>query len=629
MKNNRVGNSAFEVSEWRLWKNRKVVLVWLELLAIAILATGLPGCDSTILEGMSTRDLDPFVTDRVVTVRIVMREEDWTACQQNALAEQYVRADFWFDGELVPNVAVRPKGNSSLREAARSGSPRFSLKVDFNLLNRVRNFRGLKKLNLNNGFSDPTLIRERLAYELFDQMDIPTPRSSFVDLWVNDTHLGVYTMVEQIDKTFLGQHFPKDDGNLYKPEMLAAPLNWTVADLEEQRARMGTTRQDDLGSSLDVNLGGGKLSEIMQALGQQGPTAGEAATPRSTGVPPGIPPRAGMTPGQQRDYLALMGLKTNENNPDHSALLHFLDILNNEPDETFPAEIEKVLYVDEVLRFLAVSALIVHLDNYLGTGHNYYLYEVDGKFTILPWDLNMAFGTFNCGIDRDGLINFYIDEPTCGPLAERPLVKRLLSHQPYLDAYHGYLKSLLDGPFSVDVMESRIDQLADLIRPFVESDELKFFSTEDFERGLTEDMKGIGPGVGRPPGDVPPGAPLISPESLSCLQKQFARVTLEELRTRRPSAEELEKLESCLTAEELSALLQHGFGPAAPPQQLMEPRLGPLALGLKTFVVERSASVRQQLAGERPSAGDGSGNGGTMGMFGGSNRMPGGIPPDR
>lgn len=545
------------------------------LLAILVLASGLSGCGRLERGQQSSESQSPFVTDRVVTVRIVIKEQDWTALQQNALAEQYVQADFWFDGELVPDVGVRPKGNSSLRSTAQLGSPRFSLKVDFNLLNRARDFRGLKKVNLNNGWSDPTLIRERLAYELFEHMDIPTPRSCFIDLWVNDSHLGLYTMVEQIDKTFLRRHFAKDDGNLYKPEMLAGPLNWTEKDLGEQRARLGATERHDPGAGLDVNLGGGKLGDIMQALGQQRTESPEARAFEPPGLPPppgmpppgvtpppDMPPPPGMPPpgmpsGRAGDYLQLMGLKTNENNPDHSALFHFLDILNNEPDETFPEEIEKVLDVDEVLRFLAVSTLIVHLDNYIGSGHNYYLYETDGKFTIIPWDLNMAFGTFNCfGLDRESLINYYIDEPTCGPISERPLVERLLSHPPYLDAYHGYLRSLLNEPFDANRMFCRIDELADLIRPYVQSDELKFFSTQDFEHGLAQDVE-----VG--------------------------------------------------TARE-------GM-PGAPPSPI----------GLKAFVVERSESVRQQLEGKRPSDGDGKGNGGGVRMFHQPNQAQGKIVPHR
>ena len=587
-----------------MWRSIKVIFV--QLSVISVLATGAAGCASQV----PSEGLDPFIADRVVEVRIVMEEEDWTSCQVNATAEEYVRADFWFDGELVPDVAVRPKGNSSLLFVAASGSPRFSLKIDFNLLNRARDFRGLKKVNLNNSWSDPTLLRERLAYELFEQMGIPTPRSSFIDLWVNDTHLGVYTMVEQIDKTFLGLHFPKDDGHLYKPETPASNLNWTEADLEKQRARTETTEPDDLDSSLDVNLGGGKLREIMQAL-EQDETGDENVTPERLNLGMLLP---GITPGKPVGYLEQMMLKTNENRPDHSALFRFLDILNNEPDETFPAEIEKVLDVDEFLRFLAVSTVIIHLDNYPGTGHNYYLYEADGYFTIMPWDLNMSFANFDCfGLDRESMMNFYIDEPTCGPMANYPLVERLLSHQPYLDAYNRYLQSLLDGPFSVATMESRIDELADMIRPFIVSDELIGLSTTDFEQGLSEDVKRTEPGGGEPAGDAPADIPDFSPETWSCIMEQFSIAELTEMGTREPNAEELVKIMYCMTPEDLLALQPQTPEDA---QTVAGPGLPAVSIGLKNFVAERSASIKQQLEGKRPSAGNGSGNGGDIQMLG-------------
>jgi spore coat protein CotH len=192
--------------------------------------------------------------------------------------------------------------------------------------------------------------------------------------------------------------------------------------------------------------------------------------------------------GRGGNLIEQMGLKTNENSPDHSALFRFLEVLNKCPDETFPTEIEKVLDVDEVLRFLAVSVLIVHLDNYIGMGHNYYLYEDDGKFCVIPWDLNMAFGTFGMGPNRGGVgnVDLYIDEPTTGPFTERPLVTRLLEHKPYLEKYHQYLEQLLKGDFAEGVIEARIDELAGLIRPYVEADDLKFFTNEDFESNVSE-----------------------------------------------------------------------------------------------------------------------------------------------
>jgi spore coat protein CotH len=554
----------------------------LSALLIIISVIGLSGCVGQVTGQAADNSSAPFYPDRVVTVRFVMTEENWTYLQEHAREESYVKADMWYDGELVPDIALRPKGNSSLSSAISSGSIRFGLKADLNFFNAARNLDGVKKLNFNNGFSDPTFMREILSYELFEQMGLPTPRVAFVDLYVNDVHLGLYTMVEQIDQTFLAQHFADASGNLYKPEPPAAYLNWTEEDIA---ALTGTV------DSSDINLGGGNLNEIMEALEQDTGNEDEsAAAPAAPGFQGGfgflnqpsdnatpefnmpdfgnmpsdnasqrfkaplnqpdaaIAPAAGMGPTSRGDYLEQMGLKTNENKPEYSALLHFLDVLNNEPDETFVEEIKKVLDVDQVLRFLAVSAVLVHLDNYIGMGHNYYLYEVEGKFTIIPWDLNMSFGNFNSNLDRSGIINFMIDEPTAGTVADRPLVARLLAAPEYLEAYHGYISEMINGPFSSEIMNARIDELADMIRPYVAADTLKFSTLQAFESFIGE-----------------------GPASASDIR----------------------------------------FGAIG------------LNIGLKTFVAERIASIEKQLAGELASTNNGRGNGGSFfsGGFNNFNRM--------
>lgn len=549
-------------------------------------------------------DQEPFITNRVVEVRIVMSDEDWRTCQVDALEERYVPADFWFDGELIPDVAVRPKGNSSLNSVYRSGSNRLSFKIDFNFFNSARTFRGLKKLNLNNGFNDPTLIRECLAYEVFDLMGLPTPRTAFVDLWVNDTHMGLYTQVEQVDVTFLRGHFADAGGNLYKPEPPAGYLAWTGEELEKQQTLPGINETEGSDMTQEINMGGAKLADIMMAL--EGEDYGETYS----GDVRANPPAEGRT-----DFLERMGLKTNESYPDHSALIHFLEVLNDEPDETFVEEIEKVLDVDSVLRFIAVAGTVGYFDSYLGIGHNYYLYEMDGKFTIIPWDLNGAFGSFSMNLDRDGILNCYIDEPTIGPLEERPLVARLLAHEPYRDAYHGYLEELLAGPFSVERMTERIDAVADQVRPYVYADELKFYSSLVFERALAEDVPRQDPMAGGPDNmPVPAEMEEISPQAMECLKLKFERKTLEELRVRRPGLEELEDLKSCLTPPEMKAFLRPA--PGKPGQ--METGT---YIGLKTFVMERTESIRGQLDGDLPAAGDGSGNGESM------TGRPAGLPP--
>jgi hypothetical protein len=586
---------------------RTAFLLIIITLLFALVSAG-AGCAGITSARAPYSNTDPFSDEYIATVRIIISQEDWDSLKKNAYAKEYYTADFWFDDELVPDVAVRTKGNASLMETVRWESPRFPLAIDFNLLNPARNFHGMKKVHFNNGWSDPTLLRDVISYEIFAEMDVPSPRASLVDLWVNDIHLGVYTMAEAVDKPFLQRHFSNPNGNLYKPEVVSARLDWTEEDAYKKIVVFGMEQpelqQDPIAN---LNMGGGPLIDILRAAGKEDevPALADAVKSEDAGTSPVKRPH---------NLITGAGLKTNTNNPDYSALYRLLDILNNEPDETFPQEIEKVLDVDEALRFFAVSAGILHLDNYIGIGHNTYLYEVNGKFSLIPWDLNMTFGTFNGGIRKDGIINYYIDEPTAGPMNRFPLVDRLLSYEPYLEKYHGYMQELLDGPFSLDVILPRVDRLAELVRPYAKEDTEMFYSYEDWERCLTEDLRPPDVFEGWQAGGPSPAMPFfVSPKETSALRTNFGVNSLYELLSVDFNQDDIDKLGEILEEENYHLLLQNKFGPLESPQPPRQPGYGPNSLGLKTIIAARWESVQRQLDGELPSgSGYGVGNGASM-----------------
>jgi spore coat protein CotH len=161
-----------------------------------------------------------------------------------------------------------------------------------------------------------------------------------------------------------------------------------------------------------------------------------------------------------------------------------------------------VLDVDNALRYLAINTLLVNLDSYLGTGHNFYLYEDSGIFSVIPWDTNEAFGNFSCGCTTDGILDFRIDEPTCGSLEKKALAKAIIADPALKASYHALLSDLVGGLFAEDAMSARIDHAADLIRPHLEQDPTKFFTMSQFEAGLdqgsttTSPAGGAGTGTG-------------------------------------------------------------------------------------------------------------------------------------
>lgn len=143
-------------------------------------------------------------------------------------------------------------------------------------------------------------------------------------------------------------------------------------------------------------------------------------------------------------------------------------------------DLESYLNVDQLLRYFAVNTVLVNLDSYVGTfAHNYYLYEQDGVFTILPWDYNMSFAGFG------GTPYLSIDTPTQGvSLESRPLLGSLLAKEEYKERYYRYLEEIISEHFTVEKMTEKINRLAVLIRPHVEADPTKFFSMEQFEASL-------------------------------------------------------------------------------------------------------------------------------------------------
>ncbi len=125
------------------------------------------------------------------------------------------------DGYHIDSVGIQFKGNSSFNVPAKKKS----WKIDFNEFVSGQKFDGVKAINLNNGFKDPTFLREKVALDFCQKNGIPAPRCSYANVYVNDTLWGFYTMVEQVDKTFLKNWFGENNGNLFKGDPQGS-LQW-------------------------------------------------------------------------------------------------------------------------------------------------------------------------------------------------------------------------------------------------------------------------------------------------------------------------------------------------------------------------------------------------------------------
>ncbi len=135
---------------------------------------------------------------------------------------EYVHGDFQAEGETFKDVGVRYKGNGTYMVSSRAAKRSF--KIDFDLYNGKQRFHGARKLNLNNGVMDPTKVHEALGYVVFRNAGVPAPKTAFAEVRLtvpgryDAEYLGLYTVVEQVDKAFLKTHFQNAKGLLLKPE---------------------------------------------------------------------------------------------------------------------------------------------------------------------------------------------------------------------------------------------------------------------------------------------------------------------------------------------------------------------------------------------------------------------------
>ncbi len=128
--------------------------------------------------------------------------------------KKYMMAEVSIDGTVMDSIGIRQKGFFSNWGAG--SSLKKPLKLSLNEYVNGQKYDLLKKLNLQNGFEDPSVMRDVLAYKLLRDAGIKAPRTSYAKLFINNTYWGLYIVVEELDKTFLKENFSSNNGNLYE-----------------------------------------------------------------------------------------------------------------------------------------------------------------------------------------------------------------------------------------------------------------------------------------------------------------------------------------------------------------------------------------------------------------------------
>jgi hypothetical protein len=264
-------------------------------------------------------------------IELTMKPGDWDALQAYYLSDTYYPADMKWREVVIAQVGVRSRGSGS-RNPKKPG-----LKVDFGRYLDDQTAFGLKSIVLANAIQDPSMLAQRIGLGMFAKMGMPASRVVHARVFVNRNYIGLYELIEPVDKTFLARVFGEDSNGKTEKDGYLYEYHWK-----------SDYPWDYLGPNLNI-------------------------------------------------YAELFEPKTHESDapvPLYGPLETLFKRLNQSTDTQFEREVGELLDLRQFVRHIAVENFIAEHDGFLGYWgpNNFYLYRFQGRALsqLLPWDKDLA-----------------------------------------------------------------------------------------------------------------------------------------------------------------------------------------------------------------------------------------------
>ncbi len=251
---------------------------------------------------------------------------------------------------------------------------------------------------------------------------MPSSKATYANVYINGNWNGIYTCIQSVDDDFTNEHFYERKGPFFKAD----------------------------NTSITVS-----------------------------GCPPGP--------------LGILSYYTDTNcykrayeiqsTNDWTQLGNFLDTLNNHF-----TEVETVLDIDRALWMMAFENLIVCLDGPINAiPHNYYLFkDNNGRFSLILWDMNQAFGTFTNGLPSP-VTNQSLQELDVfygSTNNQNNLTNKIFSSDQYKRMYIAHMRTIINEYFLNNQYHTRALQLQQLIDASVAADPNLFFPYATFQSNI-------------------------------------------------------------------------------------------------------------------------------------------------
>lgn len=438
-----------------------------------------------------------FDTSEIMTVNIIMDEDQWQELLDNAISEKYYACDVEINGETISNVGIRTKGNTSLSSIANDpDTDRYSFKIKFDKYVDGQTCMGLDKLVLNNNFADATNRKEALVYDIFQYLGADASLYHYAKISVNGEYWGTYLALEAVEDSFKLRNYGVSDGKLYKPETMGMGNDQKEEGGKPDGNPPERPDNADFPSSEEGDLA--KDSNPMDRPERPQGDFDQADMDEKFKDPQGDPGDFGdfdnRNGGADLNY-------TDDDTDSYSTIWDGADgkVTDSDKERVVTAikninegtDLTTYLDVDNILKYMAVHEFVVNLDSLSGNmAHNYYLYENDGQLNIIPWDYNLSFGgMMNGGMgggpgrestESSGATSM-INDPIDTPFDGTYFFDALLENEEYLAQYHEYLRQLAEKYVQGGRLQEVWERLDAQTDELIETDPTAFYTAAEYE----------------------------------------------------------------------------------------------------------------------------------------------------
>lgn len=163
-----------------------------------------------------------YSTDEIQQIELFFSQSDWDYrldTAKNGSGGYLIADSVRINGQTFDSVGVKYKGNSSYDETYVKNP----LHIELNTI-LDQSYNGYTDVKLSNGYGDPSLVREVLAYRILENY-ADAPQSNFAQVYINQSYVGLYSNTESINKTFCATHFYSSGNTFVKcnPTVIPGP----------------------------------------------------------------------------------------------------------------------------------------------------------------------------------------------------------------------------------------------------------------------------------------------------------------------------------------------------------------------------------------------------------------------